>query len=285
MVDCNENGFTDANLTAICDIGKSSKSKHEGYIGEKGIGFKSVFMGAWKVHIQSGFLSFCFIHEKGDSGMGMVQPIWEDPAEALPQENYTRITLFLHRSEDGKERKRIREQFQKLEPAVLLFVQRLRRIDITFYDEDGQQEWATRLTSRPASEANCVVLNRHFTGRFTEPLDSVTPERHIYYVTKHLATNVARHDHRELTASEEANPSSRQSEIVLAFPISAHSDPVIEPQKVFAFLLMKQMGFNVSLNIIPTEFLGYFLFANGCPLPYSSLYKQTLLLRQTGRTS
>ena len=32
------------NIQALCDIGKSTKGKHQqGYIGQKGIGFKSVF--------------------------------------------------------------------------------------------------------------------------------------------------------------------------------------------------------------------------------------------------
>ncbi|MBE3044643.1 hypothetical protein IMZ48_19200 [Candidatus Bathyarchaeota archaeon] len=95
VVDCNEDGFTEDNLRAICDIGNSSKSSSQGYIGEKGIGFKSVFMAAYKVHIQSGNLSFSFEHRKGDSGMGMVRPCWEETATPLVS-GHTRMTLFLH---------------------------------------------------------------------------------------------------------------------------------------------------------------------------------------------
>jgi hypothetical protein len=40
----NEIGFYENNIQALCDIGKSTKGKHkQGYIGQKGIGFKSVF--------------------------------------------------------------------------------------------------------------------------------------------------------------------------------------------------------------------------------------------------
>ena len=40
----NEVGFTESNVRAICDVGKSTKGSHRvGYIGHKGIGFKSVF--------------------------------------------------------------------------------------------------------------------------------------------------------------------------------------------------------------------------------------------------
>src|SRR4051794_21861578 len=83
VIECNEDGFTEANLRAICNVGKSSKLGAQGYIGEKGIGFKSVFKVAWKVWIQSGSFSFCFKHRRGDSGMGMISPEWQDSTEVL----------------------------------------------------------------------------------------------------------------------------------------------------------------------------------------------------------
>lgn len=44
MVFNNEDGFTPANLRALCDVGNSTKAgSSTGYIGHKGIGFKSVF--------------------------------------------------------------------------------------------------------------------------------------------------------------------------------------------------------------------------------------------------
>ena len=250
VMDCNEDGFTAANLSAICDVGNSSKSSSEGYIGEKGIGFKSVFMAAWKVHIHSGDLSFTFIHRKGDSGMGMVNPIWEDPAQALPQPNHTRITLFLHGGEDAdqvkREREGIQKQFRELEPAVLLFVRKLRRIDITFYNEDGQQDWATSLEKCQSSEANRVILEKRVSD--TASLGDVAPTTYTYHVTEHIKSSVARHDNRTRSTFE---PLRQQSKIVVAFPITAQSVPVIEAQKTFAFLPMKQMGFNVSWDLFP----------------------------------
>lgn len=248
VVDCNEDGFTEENLSAICDVGNSSKSGSQGYIGEKGIGFKSVFMAAWKVHIQSGHLSFSFVHRRGDSGMGMVKPIWEEPAGALPRENYTRITLFLHEGGDAeqtrREREDVREQFRELEPALLLFVGRLRCVNVTFCNGQGRQTWATSLMRHQAAETGRAVLEKRTADGGS--VRDVAPERHIYHITEHTATNVARHDNRELSASDRSSPASRQSKIVLAFPVSAESVPIIEAQKVFAFLPMKQMGFNVS---------------------------------------
>lgn len=40
----NEHGFSAENIRALCDIGNSTKKGSKaGYIGHKGIGFKSVF--------------------------------------------------------------------------------------------------------------------------------------------------------------------------------------------------------------------------------------------------
>ncbi len=248
VVDCNEDGFTEDNLTAISDIGNSSKSTSQGYIGEKGIGFKSVFMAAWKVHIHSGHFSFSFVHRKNDSGMGMVNPVWEEPVEELPSLNHTRMTLFLYESLDKDEISRsqdnIRKQFLALEPAFLLFVSKLKRIDVLSYDEHGKQNWARRLSRRRTADVHRVILETRHTE--TGTLSDIDPKTHSYHVTNHMATNVARHENRELSASEAARPSSRQSKIVLAFPVSSDSVPVIKPQKVFAFLPVRLMGFNVS---------------------------------------
>jgi hypothetical protein len=43
VVKNNELGFSEANVVAVSNVGGSTKSGHTGYIGQKGIGFKSVF--------------------------------------------------------------------------------------------------------------------------------------------------------------------------------------------------------------------------------------------------
>lgn len=44
----NERGFTAKNIRALCDVGNSTKQgSNSGYIGKKGIGFKSVFRVCW----------------------------------------------------------------------------------------------------------------------------------------------------------------------------------------------------------------------------------------------
>ncbi len=248
VVDCNDDGLTEDNLRAISATGNSFKSISQGHISDKRIGFKSVFMAAWKVHIHSGHFSFSFVHRKGDSGMGMVNLEWEEPTEELPGLNRTRMTLFLHEGQDKDEiscgRDNISKQFLALEPTFLLFVRNLKRIDVVSYNQHGQQDWARRLSRRRAADVHRVVLETRLTE--TGNLDNIDPESHSYYVTEHMAANVARHENRELSASEMKIAASRQSKIVLAFPVSSDSVPVIEPQKVFAFLPLRLMGFKVS---------------------------------------
>jgi hypothetical protein len=214
-VDCNEDGFTEPNIRAICGVGNSSKRTTHGYIGEKGIGFKSVFMAAWKVHIQSGPYSFSFVHRINDSGMGMVTPTWEDSREELPHP-LTRITLFLHEYEDDDKRKlereSIRNQFRGLQAPLLLFLRKLRSIHVAFYDEQEIQEWSTTFTVQNTGELNRVVL-------LTSPVKSpsaAAPERRVYHVTKYTVRKLAKSENRALSAAEESSGSYATSEVVLA---------------------------------------------------------------------
>jgi hypothetical protein len=248
VIECNEDGFTRQNLTAICDIGKSSKTGSQGYIGEKGIGFKSVFMAAWRVHIQSGGFSFEFVHRKGDSGMGMITPIWQENRDhALPFE-LTRITLYLHEHSDPAERERdrriIHQQFLELQDTLLLFLRKLRKIEVTFHDEDGSQTNGITFTLNRAQDSDAAIIERTCT-------DVAQNRKQTYHIVKHIARGLAKSENRDMSDAEEATRSFATSEIVLAFPViedpeSEEEVPVIEPQEVFAFLPVRKMGFNVS---------------------------------------
>ncbi|KAK1977381.1 hypothetical protein LZ30DRAFT_692201 [Colletotrichum cereale] len=142
IIKWNENDFTHENLIAICSVGQSSKTGPQGRIGEKGVGLKSVFMVAWKAHIQSGILSFTFRHKKGESGMCMITPVWKKTDEVL-KPPLTRITLYLLDTEDSnavaETQEAIRTQFDELRETVLLFLESIRKIRVDFYDDYGRQ--------------------------------------------------------------------------------------------------------------------------------------------------
>lgn len=246
VIECNEDGFTRQNLTAICDVGQSSKTGSQGYIGEKGIGFKSVFMVAWKVHIQSRNFSFEFVHRQGDSGMGMITPIWQETRDPDLPSGSTRITLYLHDYSDpvkrDRERKIIHEQFHELQDTLLLFLRKLRTIEVSFHDEEGHQTECTIDTLSRIENSDIAIIERKCT-------DTTKNQRRVYRINKHIARGLARSENRDLSEAEEASRSFATSEIVLAFPVNPKdSIPIVEPQEVYAFLPVRQMGFNVSGN-------------------------------------
>ena len=65
----NETGFESQNIRALCDVGKTTKGKHrKGLIGQKGIGFKSVFRVTDRPQIHSNGFHICFDVNNGPLG-------------------------------------------------------------------------------------------------------------------------------------------------------------------------------------------------------------------------
>eukprot|EP00741_Cyanophora_paradoxa_P001841 tig00000507_g1784.t1 len=77
----NETGFDEKNVQAICTVGESTKKhrKEDGFIGEKGMGFKSVFVVSRAPEIYSNGYQF-FLDEEPDAelGFGYVVPTWKE---------------------------------------------------------------------------------------------------------------------------------------------------------------------------------------------------------------
>lgn len=234
IVECNEDGFTDENLVAICSVGKSSKTGAQGYIGEKGIGFKSVFMVASKVHIQSGAFSFSFRHKNGESGMGMISPMWEETDENLNLP-VTRLTLHLHDTGDAEMLERTREstqkQFEELQETILLFMKNLKRVHVSFFD-DMLEPISSTTYSIERPRANYAVVKRTKVAANGATHEDV---KH-FHVTAHEATNLAKNENRNYSQAEETTRAYSKSQITLAFPLSESSVPIIEQQDLFVFL-------------------------------------------------
>ncbi|KAK0742653.1 hypothetical protein B0T18DRAFT_168089 [Schizothecium vesticola] len=250
IVDCNEDGFKEANLRAICNVGQSSKVGRQGYIGEKGIGFKSVFKVAWKVHIQSGPFSFCFKHRPGDSGMGMISPEWH-PAEELP-EHITRMTFILHDDGDGDirtaQRKSIDDEFGQLQPSMMLFLKNIKRIEVRFFDKAKRETKSSVMTRSECDRPNRAVLETVRTSDGSTSKKEVVRSRFNYHLTQGKATGLARNENRTYSPAEEASQAYSTAEIVLAFPLDDSSVPVDQPQNIFAFLPMRHVGFNFLIH-------------------------------------
>jgi hypothetical protein len=169
VVDSNEDGFTQSNIRSICSVGESTKAFMAGYVGEKGIGFKSVFTVTYKVHVQSEPYSFAFHYRKGsnDDELGMTTP-FPEAHEIIPNGIKTRITLFLLENLD---KTRLFREFQSLPATLLLFLRKLKRLSINLEPEN---EIPTKISYSLTSNDHRVTISRC--------IDSTTDSSHFWTV-------------------------------------------------------------------------------------------------------
>ena len=230
IVETNEDGFSRANIEAICATGKSSKKglETDNHIGEKGFGFKSVFSIADEVRIQSGLWSFYFVHRRGEDGLGMVTPLDASP-ESLPEGVTTRITLRY--SEEAKqEYSRLVEAVKDLPDTMILFLQRLLTIHINITGPDTPCEKTTFTKSYNISRSQCTIAGSRQCN------DSTESSKCTYFMFSQMRRNMPSHDRRK---------NRKEAKIELAFPI----DPTTQQPKlsemgqhVFAYLPLQRLS-------------------------------------------
>lgn len=206
QVDSNEDGFSAEDVKAICSVGESTKSTTQGYIGEKGIGFKSVFKLASRVKIQSGPFCFSFRNGKEDDGLGMVTPYSENP-ESLPLDIRTRITLTLH--DPFQYSQRVKD-FEQMPETLPLFLTQLKDIVIIF---NSDHERKVRSYSY---DFNIDVRIGELKIASTSNSGTRTSTTKRYHVIKRNALDLP---------AAEARSHTKQAEVILAFPIDTSGAP------------------------------------------------------------
>ena len=238
IIDSNEDGFSKSNIKAICSVGNSTKKHSAGYIGEKGIGFKSVFKIARKVHIQSGPFSFAFSHtrEEDDDGLGMITPCYED-AEELPTGVRTRMVLTLL---DSTEFEELAAEFRAVPDTFLMFLSRLQRLSIELYQPDNTHT-ATQYSKRETKENGLYTTFLAKTTR--KGMEESTTEQKYYIMKSDL------HDlpFDEARKDKEGNSIDRTT-VILAFPVDEHDEPVLKQQYTYAFLPLRRVGFKFLIQ-------------------------------------
>lgn len=118
------NGFSAADVNAICAIGQSTKSGSDDTTGRKGIGFKSVFGLTSVTEVWSGSYQIRFDANKLG---GEVIPEWVDspPVASFPHGMTTHVWLAMDESVALA-----RKLVDRFAPESLLFLRRIRRVSI-----------------------------------------------------------------------------------------------------------------------------------------------------------
>ncbi|PWA52302.1 histidine kinase-like ATPase, C-terminal domain-containing protein [Artemisia annua] len=139
----NEQGFSAENIRALCDVGNSTKkTASSGYIGKKGIGFKSVFRVTDAPEIHSNGFHIKFDLTNGQIGFVLptiVPPcdisyftnlVSFDTTNQVSTHDYnTCIVLPLKsKSTETSAEENIKSMFSDLHPSLLLFLHRLQCI-------------------------------------------------------------------------------------------------------------------------------------------------------------
>lgn len=230
VVETNEDGFTRANVEAVCATGKSSKktSATDDHIGEKGFGFKSVFSIADDVHVQSGLWSFRFQYQRGDDGLGMVTPLDAD-AVILPRDVTTRITLHLTETAI--------EEYQDLLNAVasmpettIFFLQKLEQFQIHVTDVDDKVT-TTRFERTVLDTSRSRIRIR----RYQEINGRASVDNSLYRCFAHIIKHMPENKYRQ---------GRKSARIDLAFPVDLESqEPKLSKsgQHVFAYLPVQRL--------------------------------------------
>ena len=238
IVNSNEDGFSQENVDSICSVANSTKQQSAGYIGEKGIGFKSVFKVAKKVHIQSGPFSFALFHTKedNDDGLGLVTP-WDEDPEDLPEHVRTRMTLTLL---DPSKFEELATEFRGVPDTFLMFLSQLRKITIRICPTDDVVA-ATKYSKRETEENGlCATFLKKVTLR--EKKMSISEQK--YYTTKRDLFDLP-FDENRIDKNEH---SIDQTTVILGFPIDEQNEPVLEDQYTYAFLPLRQVGFKFLIQ-------------------------------------
>ncbi|XP_015211657.2 uncharacterized protein [Lepisosteus oculatus] len=220
----NECGFEERNIRAVCDVGRSTKGKHKyGYIGQKGIGFKSVFKVTDCPEIHSNGFHICF--DKNSGPMGYILPHWletERPlpvAEELKLNSWTTKIILPLRCESYQ----TRNLFHDVHPSLLLFLHRLRSITIVNQSEN-------RVIS---------MTRRDLAGNVLEVQHTDGTERWLVL--------------KRTLCAKKIKDNVESTEIALAFKLSNGDDCqglTMQPEKqpVFAFLPLRSFGFRFIIQ-------------------------------------
>ncbi|WP_406231802.1 DUF3883 domain-containing protein [Isoptericola jiangsuensis] len=216
----NESGFEDKNVKALCSAGESSKGHDKGgYIGEKGIGFKSIFKVTDSPQIHSNGFHFRFDRSDSHDLLGYVVPHWHEPTVKL-HENSTTMVIPAKSGQIFSS-----ETLKSLSDPLLLFLRKLRHLEVS--TPDGTSSY------KRVDRGPITTLVTAKSGQ-TTALQG--------YLRKIVAIDMS-------SIKEPKREGIAQTEIVLAFPISESGEAQPMPGcATYAFLPIRDFGFNFYIQ-------------------------------------
>lgn len=129
IVHNNETGFQEEHVKGICQVGNSTKKKLQGYIGEKGIGFKSVFRITKCPYIFSNHFQFCLPEYDDETGLGYIVPQW---VTNLPSGIVTdKTTIILPINKNEADAHSVANALRDIAPETILFLKKLCSIEVS----------------------------------------------------------------------------------------------------------------------------------------------------------
>ena len=220
VVKNNEIGFQEKNVRALCSAGESSKKaeKRKGYIGEKGIGFKSIFKVTDSPEIHSNGFHFRFDRSNPQDLLGYVVPHWHEPDINLDDRTTLIIPAKANQSFSIS-------SLSDISDTLLLFLQKLRKLEIE--TNEGQISYQ-RTDQGPVTKLVTTKPNEE--------------NKQQIFLRKSFKVDMS-------NIQEPKREGINETEIVLAFPIdeSGKAAPIAGCE-TFAFLPIREFGFKFYIQ-------------------------------------
>ncbi|KAI5080294.1 hypothetical protein GOP47_0005773 [Adiantum capillus-veneris] len=270
----NEVGFSRANVESLCSIGRSTKKgrRESGYIGEKGIGFKSVFLVTHtQIIISKGYCIRFNDAPTQDTELGYIVPEWADsPTDGelceLFETNESELpnTIIVLPIRQDKVQAMC-EQLFELSPRLVLFLNKIDKLSARQIDRSSlivsKSMVVQRDVTAPSQECAGMVPNN---CNYSMVHLSCSKGEAAYHVWKQEFPVEANHevDHRR---------DVQTWNMTLAFPLEDYDLDATEPD-IYAFLPTKIVaGFPFIINA------DFFLVSSRDTLRFDSQWNKCIL--------
>eukprot|EP01080_Neovahlkampfia_damariscottae_P006589 gene6589-10752_t len=224
----NENGFQEKDVISICDVGNSTKSKIEGYIGEKGIGFKSCFRVTNEPMIVSNGFQFKFDISDKNNLLGYVVPHWiDDPTKIFPIEKFDKTNIYLPFN-DNVDINQISNLLNDVNMETLMFLRKLKVIQI----KNEILNKNVTYSYKKMNETDIIL---------TSKVDNEDAHESYYKVVSTVL-------HKPKGLEEESRVDQFETKLLLAFPMNEYHESHSKDQLVFAYLPIREYGFKFLIQ-------------------------------------